>query len=95
MYGCQLTFGNFDSSFKPADIWGFHKPGELPYLDINNQVANPSSPGPNFQSPTTTWQTQTAGPCAILTSNAHQAPGDPKKPGTPWWDKYHAAFWWP
>ena len=90
MYGCQLTFGSvFDQNFTPAAVWQFaNHAGALPYLDINGQVANPNQPAANFHNPSTTWET----PGQALNGAAVQASN---QPGAQWWDKYHAAFWWP
>lgn len=89
MYGCQLTFGNiFGAQFTPASIWQFAKGNALPYLGLTNQVTNQGR-APNFQNPSTTWQTP--GPALIENASAIQAQA---QPGVWWWDKYHAAFWW-
>jgi hypothetical protein len=89
VYGCQLTFGNiFDQNFTPASIWGFQsQPSLLPHLDLMNQVDNLGQLGPNFQNPAFTWQA----PGSLKQQSS--APGNLFRKR--WWEKYHAAFWWP
>lgn len=90
MYGCQLTLGNVSNQqFNAVSIWQLPNGHGLPYLDLS-PAANTGQQSPKLQKPSTTWQTP--GQALIANAPAIQAQA---KPGVPWWDKYHAAFWWP